>query len=110
MSTKMFRVLKGQKRNRPSNGTFDVQDTANVKHTRLGIWDMYEQKNPKVLDIPGVAGLESRLEILNDLPYVWRMLKDVLSIRSCWIYLIMYLVIEMVQALIPAVTLWYAFV
>lgn len=97
-----------KKKSRGRNpGTFNPKDTAQVKHTRLGVWDLYKQKFPKIARVPGSWwAFERRLEVFNDLPYVWRMLKDVASLKSCWTYLALYLVIEVLNALVPAVSLW----
>ena len=99
---------RGQKTRRgPRHGSFDPYDANIVKHTRLGVWDLYEQADPGIIRLPGVTGLARRLEVLNDLPYVWRMVKDVASIKSCWLYFLIYCIIELLSALLPAVTLWF---
>ena len=91
----------------PKDGTFDPGDANTVKHTRLGVWDLYEQIDTGIARLPGVSGLARRLEVLNDLPYVWRMLKDVASIKSCWLYFPLYCIVEFLSALLPAVELWF---
>jgi hypothetical protein len=96
-----------RKSRRAEHGTFDPNDAKNVKHRRIGVWDLYEQRYPNIAHVPGSWSLERRLEIFNDLPYVWRMLKDIIRIKSCGIYLILYLLVEIISALIPAVSLWY---
>jgi len=93
----------------PRHGNFDPCDANTVKHTRLGVWDLYEQVDPGIIRLPGVSKMARRLEVLNDLPYVWRMLKDVASIKSCWLYFLIYCVVELFSALLPAVTLWFVF-
>lgn len=99
---------RGQKTRRgPKHGKFDPCDANTVKHTRLGVWDLYEQVDPGISRLPGVSELARRLEVLNDLPYVWRMLKDVASIKSCWLYFLIYCIVELLSSLLPAVTLWY---
>ena len=91
----------------PGHGSFDPYDPNTVKHTRLGVWDLYEQVDPGITQLPGISGLTRRLEVLNDLPYVWRMLKDVASIKSCWLYFLIYCIVELLSALLPAATLWF---
>ena len=44
--------------------------------------------------------------MLEGLPYVWRMLKDICSIRRCLVLILLYLVSEVVASLIPAISLW----
>ncbi|KAL0949113.1 hypothetical protein HGRIS_009200 [Hohenbuehelia grisea] len=98
--------IRRKQRNR--KGVFNPEDTANVRHTRVGIWDLYEEIDPKLAKIPGASRLETYLDLGNSLPFVWRMLKDVGSIRSCWTLLFGYLVMELAAALIPALSLWYS--
>lgn len=99
---------RGQKTRRgQGHGTFDPYDASTVKHTRLGVWDLYEQVDPGVIRLPWVSQVARRLEVLNDLPYVWRMVKDVASIKSCWFYFIIYCTVELLSSLLPAVTLWF---
>ena len=95
----------GQFSNR--TGTFDPNDTRHVKHTRLGVWDLYEEHEPKLARIPGSAKLEKYLELFEGLPYVWRMVRDVLSIPTCAFLLAIYAATELGQAIFPALGLWY---
>jgi len=99
---------RGQKTRRgQGHGTFDPYDANTVKHTRLGVWDLYEQVDPGVIRLPWVSQVARRLEVLNDLPYVWRMVKDVASVKSCWLYFLIYCTVELLSSLLPAVTLWF---
>ena len=96
----------GRGKRGPKHGNFDPCDANTVKHTQLGVWDLYEQVDPGIIRLPGVFEVAQRLEVLNDLPYVWRMVKDVASIRSCWFYFIIYCIVELLSSLLPAVALW----
>jgi hypothetical protein len=87
--------------------TFDTEDSKNVKHSRLGVWDLYEEKHPELSRIPGASRAESYLEIGQSLPYVLRMIKDVGSIKNCRLLLSLYLFVIILSSLIPAVALWY---
>ncbi|KAG6819629.1 hypothetical protein H0H93_010049 [Arthromyces matolae] len=89
-------------------GKFDPSDAKNVKHTSIGVWDLYEEIQPELSHIPGSSRLEPYIEILQNLPFVWRMLKDIGSIRACWFHLVVYLISEGIASLVPAVTLWYS--
>ncbi|KAF8876487.1 P-loop containing nucleoside triphosphate hydrolase protein [Infundibulicybe gibba] len=93
---------------RGSKGKFDPSDPVNVKHSRIGVWDLYEETQPELARVPGASYFENYFEMRNSLPFVWRMLKDIGSIRSCWSLLAMYLASEFVASLIPAVSLWYS--
>ena len=79
------------------------------KHTKAGVWDVYEQipTNKFGIDIPGISKLLRNLEIVEDLPFVWRMLKDVIKIKSCWYYLCLFAFVKGLVSLEPAVALWY---
>jgi hypothetical protein len=87
---------------------FDTEDSKNVKHSRLGVWDLYEEKHPKLSRIPGASRAESYLEIAQSLPYVWRMIKDIGGINNCWLLLSLYLFVIILGSLVPAVALWYS--
>ena len=90
-------------------GVFNPEDTTRVKHTRLGVWDLYEEKEPELDRLPGLSRLEKFLTLRQTMPYIWRMAKDIGSIRSCWLLLALYLVLEMSSALVPAAALWSVF-
>ncbi|THH11373.1 hypothetical protein EW145_g713 [Phellinidium pouzarii] len=89
-------------------GTFDPDDARRVKHTRVGVWDLYEEISPELKDVPGSAKLEQFNGIKQSLPYVWRMLKDLGRLRSCWLLLVSYASITALLSLLPAVALWYS--
>ncbi|KAK0432902.1 P-loop containing nucleoside triphosphate hydrolase protein [Armillaria borealis] len=89
-------------------GVFDPSDSKNVTYTRVGVWDLYEEKPEVLARIPWSSRLEPYVEMLGSMPYFWRMLRDIGSIRSCWILLGLNLFIHILGALIPALTLWYS--
>ncbi|KAJ4473834.1 P-loop containing nucleoside triphosphate hydrolase protein [Lentinula aciculospora] len=92
-------------------GKFDPNDEKQVKHTKIGkVWELYEERQPELAKIPfsSKLNLERYLGLYDSLPSVWRMLKDIGSIRACWLYLSLYLVVQLVLSLIPAVQLWYS--
>ncbi|KAJ6498112.1 P-loop containing nucleoside triphosphate hydrolase protein [Mycena vitilis] len=91
-------------------GTFDPQDKQKVKHTRMGIWDLYEEIEPKLKLVPGSlrSHLETYHEMKGSFPFVLRMFKEIGSIKECWWLLAGYLAIALALALIPAIELWYS--
>ncbi|EJF56118.1 P-loop containing nucleoside triphosphate hydrolase protein [Dichomitus squalens LYAD-421 SS1] len=100
---------RGSRRPRSTRpGTFDPNDTTRVKHTRIGVWDLYEQINPALAHVPGSSYAEKAFAAYECLPYLLRMIHDILSIRSCWWLLTAYTLAEVGQALLPAASLWYS--
>jgi len=95
-------------------GNFDISDTSKIKHTKVGIWDLYEEKAPELSKIPFYDFISSRfsvepvLEIWQNAPHIWRMLVDVANIEGCWWLLGMVVLIDLIASLIPAMTLWYS--
>ncbi|KAG1825441.1 P-loop containing nucleoside triphosphate hydrolase protein [Suillus subaureus] len=89
-------------------GKFDPEDARRVKHTRIGVWDLYEDRQTDIPRIPGSSRLETYAQIVQSMPHVLRMLKDILSIRQCWLLLSVFLVVEVLASLTPAISLWYA--
>ncbi|KAG1845091.1 P-loop containing nucleoside triphosphate hydrolase protein [Suillus subalutaceus] len=81
----------------------DVQ--CRVRHTRMGIWDLYEDPKTDVSRIGGIAWTYA--QIVESVPHISRTLKDILSIRRAWMPLSAFLVIEVLASLTPAVSLWY---
>ncbi|KAI6133883.1 P-loop containing nucleoside triphosphate hydrolase protein [Pisolithus croceorrhizus] len=101
--------MKPFKRRKPLSrpGVFDPADTQNVKHTRMGVWDFYEEL-PLNAPIPFSSKLETYAQLLEGIPFVWRMLKDICSIRRCLSLICLYLLVEVARSLVPAVSLWYS--
>jgi hypothetical protein len=87
-------------------GEFDYQDARRFKHTRLGIWDLYEERQSHLPRIPTSSISETYTQIIQGVPFLVRMLKDVLRIKRCSMLLSAYLVVEVLTSLIPAVSLW----
>ncbi|KAI9062263.1 P-loop containing nucleoside triphosphate hydrolase protein [Trametes sanguinea] len=88
-------------------GTFDPNDTSRVKHTRIGVWDVYEDQSSRISTLPGSWTVEKYAEVINCLPYVWRMLKDILCIPACTFLFALFCVTQGSVALVPALALWY---
>lgn len=80
----------------------DPKDAGRIRHTRMGIWDLYEDRET---DVSRIAW--TYVQIVQSVPYILRTLKDILGIRRAWIPLFALLVIEVLASLTPAVSLWY---
>jgi len=78
------------------------------KHTKTDIWEVYEQIPTGKIGaiIPGISKLFRNLELIEDLPFVWRMVRDVIKIKSCWYYLCLFILVKLLSSLEPAVELW----
>lgn len=89
-------------------GKFDPNDDHRVKHTRIGVWDLYEERQTMPpIQIPGSSSLETYSQIIQCIPHVVRMLKDILNIKNSWLLLSTFLVLETLESLLPAISLWY---
>lgn len=104
-------MRRGGRRNvtRRPPGTFDVDDKRRVKHSKIGVWDLYEERvstKSLISSLPGVDIVENYLQVFQNVPYVWMMVKDIAGLRGCWWLLIMYILVEVVSSLIPALSLW----
>jgi hypothetical protein len=80
----------------------DPKDARRVRHTRMGIWDLYEDRET---DVSRIAWTYA--QIVQSVPHILRTLKDILSIRRAWVPLSAFLAIEVLASLVPAVSLWY---
>lgn len=91
-------------------GKVDPKDARRVRYTRVSVWDLYEecQTNSSLPRIPGSSIAETCAQMIQNTPYLVRMLKDVLSIRRVQILLPIFLITEVLDSLIPAVSLWYS--
>lgn len=86
-------------------GVFDPEDTQKVKHTKIGVWDLYEEQQPNVV-VPGTGRLQKYAESVQGLPFFWRMIKDVLAIPSCLSLFVVYALVYVASSLVPALSLW----
>ncbi|KDQ54980.1 hypothetical protein JAAARDRAFT_209162 [Jaapia argillacea MUCL 33604] len=100
--------MKRRRGKKSFKGTFNPDDVARVKHTRIGVWDLYAEKQPEVAYLPAATRLEQYWESYQGLPYVWRMVCDVARLKGCWLLLGLYMLVEIVASLLPAVSLWYS--
>ncbi|KAG1777301.1 P-loop containing nucleoside triphosphate hydrolase protein [Suillus placidus] len=86
----------------------DPRDTSRYKHTRIGVWDLYEERLTEYWPyIPGSSIRETCGQIMESMPHIVQMLRDVLSIRRSWLLLSAFFVVEVLSSLIPAISLWY---
>ena len=104
-------MVRGGSRKRPPGGrrpqgTFDVEDDRRVKHTKIGVWDLYEERVSQSWLPSSFPAIEEYLQVFQNVPYVWKMVKDIAGIQGCWLLLTLYVVIDIISSLIPALSLW----
>lgn len=80
--------------------------TTPVKHTNFGLWDLYVEVDDHIPYIQWPA--ISLQPYIQSAPYVWRMIKDIISIPKCRFLLAAYVLTELAAAFIPALTLSYS--
>jgi hypothetical protein len=89
-------------------GEFNPDDATKVKHIKFGVWDYYEEKNPEMQYVPASSHVESFMALYKDFPFFLRMLRDVASLKSCQVFLLIYIIIGVIESLIPSASLWYS--
>ena len=77
-----------------------------VTRTPRGIWDYYEEKHPDHGKVSRFNVFESTREVVEMMPYVWRALRDIVSIPGCRAQVGVYAVSELAAAVVPALSIW----
>jgi hypothetical protein len=99
-------MKKNRRRPKRRNGsTFDPQDQSLVEHRKLGVWDLYVERDPNLSYFPTSWRIEKYTGLLNDLPYLSRTIRDVGAVA--WPLLFLYVATTLVKSLSPALNLWY---
>jgi hypothetical protein len=75
-----------------------------LEYTRIGVWDLYQERDQLLSYLPTSWKIDAYAEMWNDLPYLWKTIRDLASVA--WPTLSLYLVLTLARALIPALTLW----
>jgi hypothetical protein len=92
---------KGQRGDRPA---FEPRKGKVIQHTKIGVWDLYQERDRLLSYFPTSLKLDAYAEMWNDLPYLWRTIGDLFSVA--WPMMTLYLFLTIVQAVLPALTLW----
>ncbi|KAI1783731.1 hypothetical protein LXA43DRAFT_307131 [Ganoderma leucocontextum] len=90
----------------PKRDTYPDKPETHIHHLRIGVWDFYEEVEDKLPNIPLAPLLGRYRDIVECVPYVIRMLNDVLSIPGCAFFVAVYAATQLIQALIPATSIW----
>lgn len=79
------------------------------KHIKTGIWDMYKQipHSKFGTGIPWISNLTRNFEVAEDLPFFWKMIKEVTKIKSFRHRIPPFILVKILASLQPAVALWY---
>ncbi|VDB88528.1 unnamed protein product [Peniophora sp. CBMAI 1063] len=98
---------RGRRGGAPRKGTFNPEEDPSIEHHKIGVWDLYVQRDEgaKILTSRW-TWLEDRAELLNNWRYLWRAIHDLRA--TCGHLLVLYALTMAVNAVIPAVTLWFS--
>ncbi|RPD56246.1 P-loop containing nucleoside triphosphate hydrolase protein [Lentinus tigrinus ALCF2SS1-7] len=78
-----------------------------VKHTRIGVWDEYVEVDPDAGRMSITATVVKKYEgVLGSVPYLVRIVKDVLGIPGCKLQTFLFVGASLGTAVVPAATLW----
>jgi hypothetical protein len=91
-----------------TNQSFHPQQTDNVKHTKVGVWDLYQDLSSTTPPSTAWPLFELYATLIQSWPYVWRMIKDIASLRQCWPLFAAFLAVELVSAIVPAISVYYS--
>ena len=100
------RVLDAGSKNQVSGGDSNPYADRIVTHSRIGIWDWYEEKDPDGALISPLEWRKRYSDIAESFQYVVRAVKDLLRIPGCKVQFTIYMVTGLGVALIPAATIW----
>ena len=90
----------------PNGDSEPTNPKTHIRHVRIGVWDFYEEIEHELPGIPFAQLLGKFRDIVECVPYVIRMFNDVLSIPGCAFLVAAYAATELIQALIPATSIW----
>ena len=96
---------KARRYSKKENGVaFDPQNGTPVEHRQFGVWDLYVDRDPKLSYFPASWKIEEYSRLFNDLPYLWRTVRDVGAVA--WPLLLLYVAVILMKSLVPALNLW----
>ena len=84
--------------------TFEPRKGKVLKHIKVGVWDLYVERDQLLSYLPTSWKIDAYTEMWNDLPYLWKAIRDLASVA--WPMLSLYLVLAFAKSLLPALTLW----
>lgn len=84
------------------SNTFNPENRSRVKHTKIGVWDLYEDIPPQLEHIPGASQVEKVLEVRQNVLYLWRVMKEIVSIENCRLLVLATVLLQLLIGLVPA--------
>jgi len=92
---------KDKNGNKPA---FEPKKGKVIEHTKYGVWDLYQERDRSLSYLPTSLKIDAYREMWNDLPYLWKTIRDLSTVA--WPTLSLYLVLTLAWSLLPALTLW----
>jgi len=103
----MEKTSKTDNRSKDQNGdklAFEPRKGKVIEHSKIGIWDLYQERDQYLSYLPTSWKVDAYAEMWNDLPYLWKAIRDLSSVA--WSVLSLYLALALARSLLPALTLW----
>ena len=103
----MENTSKTGDRSKDQNGdkpAFEPRKGKVIEHRKIGIWDLYQERDQYLSYLPTSLKIDAYAEMWNDLPYLWKAIRDLSSVA--WPALSLYLTVALARSLLPALTLW----
>ncbi|KAH9972436.1 P-loop containing nucleoside triphosphate hydrolase protein [Lactifluus volemus] len=85
---------------------FEPRDGKVVEHRKLGVWDLYIERDKLLSYLPASLKIDVYVGMWNDTPYLWRTIRDICTIS--WPLLSLFLILTLAQSLLPSLSLWYS--
>ncbi|KAI0301012.1 HlyB/MsbA family ABC transporter [Multifurca ochricompacta] len=89
-----------------NDGAFDPHNGKIIEHRKLGVWDLYVERDRMLSYFPTSWKLEEYAGIWNDVPYLWRTIYDMGTVA--WPMLLLFLAVAFARSLVPALNLWFS--
>ncbi|EJF56134.1 HlyB/MsbA family ABC transporter [Dichomitus squalens LYAD-421 SS1] len=78
-----------------------------IRRAHIGVWDCYEAVDDEGPAIPFASLYSKYNDAVECVPYIVRMINDVLSIPGCALLVFAYAATDLVQAFLPAISIWF---
>ncbi|KAJ3547937.1 hypothetical protein NMY22_g1463 [Coprinellus aureogranulatus] len=110
MAVAMPAIRSSGASNKPTR-VFDPDDRSTVRHTKAGVWDIYEDisgsSRRNLFQLPFLSKIKAVMEAYKGYKHVTRMIHDIVTVEDCWMYFTAWVMLRVLAAFMPAATLWY---